>query len=77
MPHYFFDTSDGDRFVRDEQGLQLKDLSEARRHAIAALPDMARDSLHDVDRRDFVVGVRNGDGTYLLKAALSFAVQVE
>ena len=74
MPRYYFDVHDGERFTRDEDGLELDDIDAARREATQTLSDISGDGLPDVDRREFVVGVRDGEGTYLLHAVLTFAV---
>ncbi|MCE4226739.1 hypothetical protein HCU64_23640 [Methylobacterium sp. C25] len=71
MPRYFFDVADGDRHVRDEEGLELPDGESARREAICSLLDIARDELPDGDHRSFVITVRDGDETSLLSARLA------
>ena len=70
MPHYFFDTDDGDRSQRDEEGLDLPDAQAARTAALEALPDMVRDTLPDGDRRSFTATVRNQHGTVLYTVTL-------
>ena len=42
MPRFFIDTSDQKRFVRDEIGIECKDVEAAKTAAVDALPDMAR-----------------------------------
>ena len=74
MPRYFFDTYDGDRFVSDDVGLQLRDLAAAQAEAQTALPDMARDALPDGDQRTFVVMVRDEAGQVIARAALTLIV---
>lgn len=71
MPRYFFDTNDGDMLDEDDVGLEFADPEAARRGAIAALPDMARDRLPDGDRRDYSVRVRDEAGTVLYSASLA------
>lgn len=58
MPRFFFDTSDGERTVIDEIGMDLPDADAARRAALDALPDIARDVMPDGDRRQMSVTVR-------------------
>jgi hypothetical protein len=41
MPRYFFDTDDGQHLIKDDEGLDLYSLHEARLQAQAALADMA------------------------------------
>ena len=71
MPRYFFDTNDGDMFAEDDEGLEFPDSEAARRAAVAALPDLARDKLPDGDRRDFTVSVRDEAGMIVYSASLN------
>jgi hypothetical protein len=75
MSHYFFDTHDGDRFVPDQDGLDLDGIEQAKATAMGALPDLARDVLPDGDEREFAVIVRDEDGRRLLKVSLSLKVE--
>jgi hypothetical protein len=59
MPRFYFDTSDGERCIADENGLILDDVEEAKAEAVKALPDMARDGLRGADYREFAVNVRD------------------
>lgn len=43
MPLFFFDSRNGQLNVRDDLGLNLPDLAEAKRAAFKTLGDMARD----------------------------------
>lgn len=70
MPRYFIDSSDGDHTDIDREGLELADDETARRTALDALPDMARDKLPDGDERSFRVSVRNADGSVIYRASL-------
>ena len=78
MPLFYIDTSDDtsdqNRFVRDEEGLECRDLDAAKARAVAALPDMARDELPDGDTRTFLAIVRDGEGRSLLRASLTLSV---
>ena len=71
VPRYFFDTDDGDQRSEDEQGLEFADDEAARREAIAALPEMARDKLPNGDHRDFSVRVRDEAGNVIYTACLA------
>ncbi len=69
MPRYFIDTHDGDLFLKDEEGLDLHGLQEARVQAQGALADLAREKI-----------ARAGSAwsmTTFVRAALSLAVQEE
>lgn len=74
MPLFFIDTSDEDRFVRDETGHDFEDVEAAKAAAVDALPDMARDTLPDGDARTFLAVVRGADGGALLQASLTLHV---
>jgi len=73
MPRYFFDTDNGDLQVEDDEGIELPDAEAARAIGVAALPDMARDSLPDGDQRTFAVRVRDEHGTVVYSASLDMA----
>lgn len=75
MPRYHFDVTDTGRLTRDEEGLELPNLQEARKEAVAALADMAKDELPDGDHREFVVEVRHGRPEPILRATLSLNVE--
>ena len=47
MPRYYFDTYDGDQFLRDEIGIEFDSLDAARSEAQRFLPEMAREALPD------------------------------
>jgi hypothetical protein len=65
------DTSDGEDCIIDVDGLELADSEAARRAALDALPDMARDVIPDGDRRRFVMTVRDDARRVLYSASLT------
>ncbi len=71
MPHFFFDTDDGDRSVHDSEGMDLPNPEEARRLVLGVLPDMARNNVPDGYRRTFAIAVRDKAGTTIYRATLS------
>lgn len=75
MPRFFFDLNDGEREIRDGQGVALPDLQAARDAAISILPDLAREELPDGDRRVFVCKLRDENGTVLFIATLSLVAE--
>jgi hypothetical protein len=75
MPRYFFDTYDGDRFIRDDEGLELRNIEAAKAEAQKALPDIARDVLPNGNQISFVASVRDEAGATVLRAALSLVVE--
>ena len=72
MPLYYFDSSDGESFFEDDEGLELPDLETARDQATAALADMARDVLPGSIRRELAIEVRDEHKEPLLKTSLVF-----
>ena len=71
MPHYFFDTRDGDDFIRDDVGDDLPDLETVKRIAARALAELARDVIPGSVRRVLKVEVRDKDRA-VLEACLTF-----
>jgi hypothetical protein len=76
MPHYFFDTSDGSELLRDEEGVELDGIQQARNEATRALVDLARDVIPGSERRELAIEVRDRLDVPLLRAALSFELAV-
>ncbi|MGE0668008.1 MAG: hypothetical protein AB7O49_15740 [Sphingomonadales bacterium] len=72
MARYYFDIDDGDVATEDDDGTELQDLAEARHHAIAVLPNLARDVLPNGDRREFKVTLRDASGRRVFRASLMF-----
>jgi hypothetical protein len=72
VPHYYFDSRDGDRFVQDDVGLEFPDIEMARDQATAALADMARDVLPGSLRRELAIEVRDEGWEPLLRTMLVF-----
>ncbi len=70
MPRFYFDVDDGHRQASDKEGTELSSREEARREAIAILPDIAREVLPDGDRWAFICRVRDAKGTVIFKATL-------
>jgi hypothetical protein len=74
MARYFFDTRDDTRFIRDEDGLELRSLEEVRDEATRGLADLAREALPGASRRELAVEVRDESDYPVLRAALWFEV---
>ncbi len=62
MPRYFFQSWDGDRFVPDDEGLELEGIEDARALGARALGEMAKDSL-PASSDDRVLGICLTDGS--------------
>jgi hypothetical protein len=75
MPRFFFDIDDGEERSTDLNGVELPDLAEARKNAIAILPDLAREELPDGDRRVFVCQARDESGKVVFIATLSLVAE--
>ena len=71
MPLHFLDTRDGDDFVEDEVGLELRGLEEAKVEAAKTLAEIPRDVIPGSDRRVLIVEVRE-DRRPVLEARLTF-----
>jgi uncharacterized protein DUF6894 len=75
MPQYFFDTRDGPELLRDEEGLELDGIQQAK-EAARGLLDLARDLIPGSESRELAIEVRDRRNVPLLKAALSFKIAV-
>lgn len=75
VPCYFLDTYNGDRFLPDDEGIELENLEAAKATASWGLVNMAEDELPNGDQWAFVVRVRYEAGTVVLQAALSLVVE--
>ena len=76
MSLYFFDTRDGETFVRDDEGLEFDGIERARDEATRGLADMARFAIPGKLRRELAVEVSDAARSPLLRASLWFEVQV-
>ena len=76
MPRYFFDSGDGDHFVRDDEGVELDGIEAVQGEATLALRDLAKDAIPHATRRELSVEVRDEAGHELIRASLRFEVQV-
>ena len=65
------DTNDDDTPVEDDEGQDLADAEAARKIALAALPDMARDKMPNGDHRTFCASVRDQTGVVIYEASLT------
>jgi hypothetical protein len=76
MPRYFFDSRDGNQFIRDDEGVELDGIEAARRQATLALRDVSKDAIPKDGRRELAVEVRDEADRQLIRASLCFEVQV-
>ena len=76
MTRYYFDTRDGDTFIRDDEGLEFEGIEQARDEATCGLADLARFAIPGKLRRELAVEVSDAARSPLLRASLWFEVQV-
>ena len=75
MPHFYFDTYDGAKHVRDDEGLTLSGLDEAREHALRAAGQMVKSAMPDSAPRFWAVAVLGEDRHPLLTVQVTVEVQ--
>jgi len=75
VPQYYFDFRDGDRETRDNEGVLLAGLDEARKEAIRALDQRSRGKIPDGNRRDSRLAIREENGPVLMVVSLSLRVE--
>ena len=71
MPLFFFETFDGDTSHSDKDGVILPSEEDARREALKAMPDMAREKIPDGDFRIFRSVVRDEHGEVVYEASMA------
>ncbi|AWN37692.1 DUF6894 family protein [Methylobacterium radiodurans] len=71
MPRYFIDFQDGALWLKDEEGQEYQSLQAARDAAIAALPDIGRETPPRDGKRNFVAYIRDEQGTRLCTIELN------
>ncbi|MGC5778952.1 DUF6894 family protein [Methylobacterium sp. NFXW15] len=76
MPRYFIDLHDGIQPIKDEVGFDLPDLPAARAKVVRIMSAIARDMLPEVERQDYVAGVRDAVGKVVYRVRLSLATEV-
>ncbi len=59
MPHYYFDTHDDDKFVCDDEGIELPDVAAATKVAARSLAELALEVLPSSSERCLGVDVRD------------------
>ena len=65
MPLYFFDTRDNERYIEDDQGVEVRDLEAVKVLAAESLTELARDVIPGSVRQELAVEVRDGGGPVL------------
>lgn len=75
MPRFFIDLHDGSELIRDTEGFELPDGDAAREKVLRIVSRIAQDFLPDVERQDYVAGLRDESGRVLLRARLSLVIE--
>ena len=75
MPLYFFDSGDGECFLRSDAGIELPGLPEARDEAVRLLPCIAHDMGASYNGQDIVSMVRDERDQVVFKATLSLRAE--
>ncbi len=60
MPRYYFDTRDDDKFICDDEGVELEDIQAATKAAARSLAEFALEVLPSCNERCLGVDVRDG-----------------
>ena len=72
MPFYYFDLIENGVLTRDDVGIDLVDVAEAREQAQAILPEMARAAATAADSQVFVCEVREAEGGPIYRGSLTY-----
>jgi hypothetical protein len=75
MPHYYFDSRDGETLVPDHLGWDFPGLEAARDQAALALAELAKDVLPGCDRRELAIEVRDAAKEPVLRTCLTFEAE--
>ena len=75
MPLYFFDSGDGECFLRSDDGVELPGLQEARDEAVRLLPSIAKDMGRGYDGQDIVSMIRDERNQVIFKATLALKAE--
>jgi hypothetical protein len=62
MKRYFFDIREGDKFVTDDEGMELPHVEAAQMEAARSLANMVRDKVDSLPFSLMAVHVRDSDG---------------
>jgi hypothetical protein len=75
MAHYYFDSDDGETFLRDEVGLTFTNVQAAATEAARALAELAREVIPGQTRRELFISVRDKHDQRLLRSVFIFEAQ--
>jgi hypothetical protein len=74
MARYYFDTRDNEKFVTDDEGIDLASFEQVKVEASRAMADFAKDVLPGCVVRTLAIEVRNRLGP-VLRVKLRFEVE--
>jgi hypothetical protein len=74
MPRFHFDISEDHHFTRDDEGLEFRDLTAARKEAVETGASIARESFMTGSGDQVVINVRE-DGAPILKISITLDVE--
>ena len=75
LARFYFDVRDGSKFIRDENGLELSGVDQARDEAATTLAELVKGRLPGVFEYEIAIEVRDEAKEPLLRAMLRFEVQ--
>jgi len=76
MPRFYFNVRDGERHTRDDEGLDLTTIEDAREEASRAIGAMIRDAMPDGGHRDMAIEVLGGDRHPILTVQVRFQIEM-
>ena len=74
MPRFYFDSREGDHFIRDEMGIELDSLEAAEFEAARGAADLGRDRLPKGDAHDIIIEVRDEQGQQVVTVRVSMEI---
>ncbi|QQO12562.1 hypothetical protein JJB99_24230 [Bradyrhizobium diazoefficiens] len=74
MPRYYFDTSDSEKLVSDDVGVEIASFEDVKREASRAIADLAKDVLPGSEVRTLAIQVRDAVGP-VLRLSLRFEIE--
>jgi hypothetical protein len=75
MPLFYFDVRDGQKLIRDDDGLEFPNIEAARDEATRALGELAKDVLPGRAVREMAIEVRDEVKDPLLRTVLRFEIE--
>lgn len=75
MPLYYFDSRDNGVLVKDEDGIDFRDLDGVQEAAAKAVVELALEVVPGSTDRNIAIEVRNGNGVQVVRASLTFRLE--